>query len=96
MWPALSRISPGFDTDLIGRYGICSDISGTWFLGDQEPTKEMKEDYQLALEHITTNMNLMKQVFPRLTFKGHQLPDLYQKRNIPAVSMALVFVMNGR
>ena len=71
-----------FDTDLIGCYGICSDISRTWFLGDQEPTKEMKEDYQLALEHITTNMNLMKPgvSFRDLTFEGHQLPDLYQKQ----------------
>ena len=42
----------------------------------------MKEDYQLALEHITTNMNLMKPgvSFRDLTFEGHQLPDLYQKQ----------------
>ena len=71
-----------FDTDLIGCYGICSDISRTWFLGDGEPTAEMKEDYQLALEHITTNMNLMKPgvSFRELTFGGHQLPEIYQKQ----------------
>jgi len=71
-----------FDPDLIGCYGICSDISRTWFLGDGEPTAEMKEDYQLALEHITTNMNLMKPgvSFRELTFGGHQLPEIYLKQ----------------
>ena len=28
-----------FDTDLIGVYGICSDISRTWFLGDGDPRR---------------------------------------------------------
>jgi Xaa-Pro aminopeptidase len=71
-----------FDTDLIGCYGICTDISRTWFLGDGEPTREMKDDYRIAHEHITTNMALMKPgvSFRELTFGGHQLPDIYQKQ----------------
>ena len=27
-----------FDTDLVGCYSICTDISRTWWIGDQEPT----------------------------------------------------------
>ena len=71
-----------FDTDLIGCYGICSDISRTWFLGDGEPTDEMVEDYMLAYEHIQTNMQLMKPgtSFHELTFGGHQLPEMYNKQ----------------
>ena len=71
-----------FDTDLIGCYGICSDISRTWFLGDGDPTDEMVEDYMLAYEHIQTNMRLMKPgvSFHELTFGGHQLPEMYNKQ----------------
>jgi Xaa-Pro aminopeptidase len=71
-----------FDTDLVGCYGICSDISRTWFLGDGKPSQEMKDDYKLAYEHIQTNMNLLKPgvSFNELTFGGHQLPDLYNKQ----------------
>ena len=41
-----------FDTDLVGCYSICTDISRTWWIGDQEPTNEMKQDYRIALDHI--------------------------------------------
>ena len=30
-----------FDTDLIGAYGFCIDISRTWWVGDQRPTNAM-------------------------------------------------------
>ena len=71
-----------FDTDLIGCYGICTDISRTWFLGGGEPTREMQDDYRLAHEHITTNMELLKPGVPfrDLTFGGHQLEDPYRKQ----------------
>ena len=71
-----------FDTDLVGCYGICSDISRTWFLGDGEPTQDMKDDYKLAHEHIMTNMQMMKPgvSFNELTFGGHQLPAEYNKQ----------------
>jgi len=32
-----------FDTDLIGVYGLCVDISRAWFLGDGEPDQLMKD-----------------------------------------------------
>lgn len=66
-----------FDTDLIGVYGLCVDISRTWFLGDGEPTQKMKDYYQLGHEHIMTNMSLLKPgvSFEELTFGGHQLPE---------------------
>ncbi|MFQ5566548.1 MAG: dimethylsulfonioproprionate lyase DddP [Paracoccaceae bacterium] len=66
-----------FDTDLIGCYGMCADISRTWWLGDQEPTAEMKRLYRFAHEHIMTNIELCKPgvSFKELTFGGHQMTE---------------------
>ena len=68
-----------FDTDLIGPYGMCADISRTWFCGDGEPTQRQKDMHKLALEHIYTNMELLKPgvTFKEITFGGHQLPEEY-------------------
>ncbi len=70
-----------FDTDLIGCYGICIDISRTWWMGDQKPRQDMIDAMKHAHEHIMTNMALMKPgVSMRdLTFKGHQLDNHYIK-----------------
>jgi Xaa-Pro dipeptidase len=67
----------GLDTDLIGCYGMCSDFSRTWFVGDGEPTAEMKRHFRFAHEHIMTNIELCKPgvSFKELTFGGHQMTD---------------------
>jgi Xaa-Pro aminopeptidase len=66
-----------FDTDLIGVYGMCTDISRTWFIGDGEPTAEMKRLFRVAHDHIMENMALLKPGVPfkELVFGGHQLPQ---------------------
>ena len=71
-----------FDTDLVGCYSICTDISRTWWIGDQEPTNEMKQDYHIALDHIQQNSELVAPGvhFRDLTFKGHQLEEIYKKQ----------------
>ena len=71
-----------FDTDLIGAYGFCSDISRTWFVGNGSPLTEMKDDYKIAYDHIMENMNLLKPgiSFKELSFSGHALPQKYQKQ----------------
>lgn len=68
-----------FDTDLIGVYGMCVDISRTWFVGEGEPTPKMKECYQIAYDHIMTNMSMVKPgvSIKELIFGGHQLPEEY-------------------
>lgn len=70
-----------FDTDLIGSYGICIDISRSWWIGDQKPPAEMVYAMQHAHEHITTNMELLKPgvSFKELTFEGHHLEEQYQE-----------------
>lgn len=49
-----------FDTDLIGPYGFCSDISRTWLAGDGRPTDEQRELYRIASDQITHNIELLK------------------------------------
>ena len=68
-----------FDTDLIGCYGMCTDISRTWFIGDGQPTQRQKDLYKLAHEHIMTNADIVRpgMSFEELTHLGHQLPERY-------------------
>ena len=64
-----------FDTDLVGPYGICADISRTWWVGDPPPRDDMRELHEIAREHVATNMELLGPgvSFRELTFGGHQL-----------------------
>ena len=57
-----------FDTDLIGSYGICVDISRTWWVGDQKPKPEMIETMKHSHDFIMHNMSLLK--------PGIMIPDL--------------------
>ena len=70
-----------FDTDLIGSYGICIDISRTWWIGDKKPEQAMIDAMKHGIEHIETNMNLLAPgvSFRDLTHQGHHLDKKYQK-----------------
>jgi Xaa-Pro aminopeptidase len=70
-----------FDTDLIGSYGICIDISRTWWIGDRAPRPDMIRAMQHGLEHIRHNMDLLKPgvSLRDLTFKSHTLDPQYQR-----------------
>ncbi|MBD3664507.1 dimethylsulfonioproprionate lyase DddP [Sulfitobacter aestuariivivens] len=71
-----------FDTDLVGSYGICVDISRTWWIGDQKPRPDMIYTMQHAVEHIQTNMEMLKPgvMIPELTAGTHVLDDNLQKQ----------------
>ncbi len=66
-----------FDTDLIGCYGMCCDISRTWWVGPDEPTAEMRRQFQIGHAHIMENMALLAPgvAMRDLVFGGHQLPE---------------------
>ena len=68
-----------FDTDLIGCYGMCTDISRSWFIGDGAPTQRQKDMHQIAYDHIITNAAVVTPgiTFRELSDRGHQLPDAY-------------------
>ena len=49
-----------FDTDLIGPYGFCADLSRTWLCGDGQPSNEQSDLYRIAAGQIAHNTQLMK------------------------------------
>lgn len=72
-----------FDTDLIGVYGMCCDISRTWLCGDGDPAPEQKRVYREARNQVMRNIDLLK---PGLTFAEFTqkaelgLPEFRQQR----------------
>lgn len=71
-----------FDTDLIGAYGFCIDISRTWWIGDAHPTPAMTTAFAHALDHIRDHQSRLKPgtSIRELVMGGHQLGPLYQKQ----------------
>ena len=69
-----------FDTDLVGTHGYCCDISRSWIVGDAKPTDEQRTLYQIAYEHVMTNISLIKpgMTFAEMTAKAHRLPEAYR------------------
>jgi Xaa-Pro aminopeptidase len=69
-----------FDTDLVGSYGICVDISRTWWIGDQPPRPDMVAAMQHAHEHIRANMEMLRPGvnIEELSRNSHKLYDKYQ------------------
>jgi Xaa-Pro aminopeptidase len=76
-------IRPGelvaFDTDMIGPYGYCADISRTYFCGPGKPTSEQRELYKLAYEELHHNMALVKHgvTFRELSEKAYKVREEY-------------------
>ncbi len=68
-----------FDTDLIGAYGFCIDISRTWWVGDARPSNAMISAFGHALDHIRDHQARLKPgvSIRELTFGGHKLEDQY-------------------
>jgi len=69
-----------FDTDLVGSYGICIDISRSWWIGPDAPRPDMVEAMKHAVEHIETNMEMLKPGvnIEDLSRNTHVLHDKYQ------------------
>lgn len=69
-----------YDTDMVGPYGFCADLSRTFKIGGGKPTDNEREAYQIGYEHITTNRELIKPgvSFQELMEGGHRLPEAYR------------------
>jgi len=68
----------GFDTDLVGSYGYCTDMSRTWLCGDVKPTNEQKEIYTMGYNQIQANIESLQ---PGLTFKELTLNAMEYPKN---------------
>jgi Xaa-Pro aminopeptidase len=71
-----------FDTDLIGAYGMCIDISRSWWVGDGRPSNAMISAMGHAMDHIASNMALLKPgvSIKELVHGGHQLDAQYWRQ----------------
>jgi Xaa-Pro aminopeptidase len=69
-----------FDTDLIGAYGMCCDISRSWWIGDRKPPPGMIYAMQHARDHISENMAMLKPgiTINELIENGHKLDEKFQ------------------
>ena len=65
-----------FDTDLVGPYGYCADISRTWVC-DARPSDEQRRIYAEAYTHILHDKALLKPgvTFRELTERSRPLGD---------------------
>ncbi len=77
------EVRPGeilaFDTDLIGCYGICIDISRTWWLGEERARPDMIAAMEHGREHIAENMAMLRPGvgIRDLVHGGHRLDARY-------------------
>jgi len=73
-----------FDTDLIGSYSVCVDISHTWWFVDQEPRPDMIYAMRHAHEHLMSDIEMLESHvhIRELCFNGHELEARYQKQKI--------------
>jgi Xaa-Pro dipeptidase len=86
-------IRPGdlvsFDTDLIGPFGYCADLSRTYFCGPGRPSDEQRRLYGLALDQI--HANIEKVMRPGLTFReasaqAWRIPNAFAKSRYSCVA----------
>jgi Xaa-Pro dipeptidase len=49
-----------FDTDLVGAYGMCVDISRTWLCGDGAASPAQRDVYARAVDSVESNIDLFR------------------------------------
>jgi Xaa-Pro aminopeptidase len=66
-----------FDTDMIGPYGYCADLSRSWTCGDVPMTPVQRGLYLRAREQIEHNMGLLRdgQSFAAFNDQSWRIPD---------------------
>jgi Xaa-Pro aminopeptidase len=77
-----------FDTDLIGPYGYCADISRSWVCGDGRPSDDQRRLYALAHAQIQRCIELVKPgaAYRELADAIGTLPDEYQPNRYTCVA----------
>ncbi len=77
-----------FDTDMIGPFGYCADISRTWFCGPGEPSHHQRDVYRHAFEEVHHNIALIR---PGLSFRelsdhAYVVRDEFVARRYPCLA----------
>ncbi|MBY5570708.1 aminopeptidase P family protein [Rhizobium leguminosarum] len=68
-----------FDTDMIGPYGYCADLSRSWTCGHVAMSDKQKELYSAARDQIEHNLSIIKPgiSFVEFNLKSWQIPEKY-------------------
>lgn len=68
-----------FDTDMVGPYGYCSDISRSWTIGLVPPTDKQREAYNFARSEIEHNMDIIQagMSFEEFSAKSMRIPEKF-------------------
>lgn len=71
-----------FDTDLIGPYGYCADLSRSWTCGHTRMTNQQRNLYSAALDQIDHNVSILKagMAFAEFNEKQWVIPEKYRAR----------------
>lgn len=76
-----------FDTDLIGPYGYCADVSRTFHCGPRKPTPNQRMLYAFAAEQVAHNSELLR---PGCTFREYRekawtIPARFHEQNYGSI-----------
>lgn len=69
-----------FDTDMIGPYGYCADLSRSWTCGYTAMTSKQRELYGAAIDQIGHNLSLIRDgvSFAEFNDKSWRVPARFQ------------------
>jgi Xaa-Pro dipeptidase len=75
-----------FDTDLIGPYGYCADISRSWICG-AKPTDEQRRLYAKAFEQIEHNKSVLKagKTLREVSEQSWPIPEEFVSNRYPSL-----------
>lgn len=73
-----------FDTDMIGPFGYCCDLSRTLHCGPVRPTREQKDLYKRSHDEILANTTLLKagKSFREISEQGTRQPEKYLRYSL--------------
>ena len=77
-----------FDTDLIGPYGSCADISRAWVTPDGAPNGEQRTLHAIAMEKLAHNRAILRpgMAFWEVAEQAFALPEKYLPRRYTVIA----------
>ncbi|AQQ40221.1 MULTISPECIES: M24 family metallopeptidase [Burkholderia] len=83
-----------FDTDLVGPFGYCADISRTWTVGHVRPTDAQRRLYAAAYAQLMTNTDLLRpgMAFSEFAQRTWKMPQPYQKNRYSCLAHGIGMV----
>jgi Xaa-Pro dipeptidase len=77
-----------FDTDMVGPYGYCSDVSRTFLCGDRAASGAQRSLYALAAEQVEFNTALLSPglAFREYTERAWRIPSRFDEQNYGCIA----------